>query len=365
MYHQYPPNSSSRGGPDAPPPSAKQNSFKKGLGFFPSSLVRSTKDPMFDMVKTPPGFSNKSSTPSEKKESSSGYSIPLIDLNQIAKADPKEKRRFIQTLGIALTQVGLVALKIPHFLPTLERVNTTMRQYFHQPLQQKILDWQGKGSIEGFSIQEQETSSKTEEADSKETYTIPQNFNQWPKKWPSFSRVMREYQDVLNRYSLEIMSYLLEYLGRPVELMEKTLPQMENILRLTYYPRIRNCTTPQAIWDRTHIDRSDLTLLSPGTIPGMQIKTSQGHWLLVTAPDDALIVMIGSQMEWRTAGLIKARPHRVINPGGQWERMERFDTQFFLSWNAPRLLSPLANCVELVTGGMTPTKKAAYLKKYS
>jgi len=337
-------------------PSTK-NSFKKGLGFFPTSLVRLVKDPIRELLNTTPSLP-ATDLDASRNGHSSGPAIPLIHLNQIVEARGEERQRLIQAFGIALAQVGFVALKVDQITPLLKQVDSETRRYFYQPLESKVLDWYGK---EGFSFQGQDLSCQTRKADIKEVFVIPSNFSRWPRRLPSFSRLMRDYYLFLMRHSQEVMKYLLEYLGQPIGGMGDGMTT--GTLRLVYYPT-KKFNDPEAVWEAPHIDQNAITLMSPGTIPGLQLQTTQGHWFSVHVPEGFLIAAIGKQVEWKTAGLMKARRHRVINPGGPYTRLERFASQLSVSWDKRYSLHPFENCIEFATKGMTASKKAAYLKKY-
>lgn len=337
--------------PNAAP--KNKNSFKKGLGFFPNSISCSVKDPMKELLKTTPTLTGGQDTPEKTGFSSeSGSTIPLFDLSQILLTSGQERSRLLQALGIGLTQVGFVAIKAENITPLLSQVNQVMSRYFCQPFERKILDWRTNERMLAFYPRGREVANKGEPADIKESYFIPPNFKDWPKNYPLFARVMSDYYSVLMEYVECLKRYIMEYLGHA----ERGVDCVENTLRLVYYPSIKSDDEPKALWAAPHVDRSLLTIMSPGTIPGLQMFTNRGHWQPVIVPEGFFIVSTGQLLEYKTAGLIKARSHRVINPGGSYVRKERFSTAFyaFLPENDP--MEPFENCVELMTREMSKSK---------
>jgi len=344
---------------------SKKNSYKKGLGFVQSSIARAVKDPISELLNTQSTNTKEHSSDNAEDVSihPSGSTIPLINLDQLSEGSSDDRRRLVQAFGIGLTQVGCVAVEIEYLTPLIEQVYSEMRRYFHQPLEMKILDWQGCDRLFGYSPQGNQTEPIDEKADIKESFFISKNFNQWPSQCRSFSRVMSEYHTILAEYAKHLMKYIFEYLGQSNEDVEYILGNGQNILQLVYNPTIRGGDDSEALWTVPHTNNSAITLISPGTIPGLQILTNQGHWLPVLVPKGFLIVSTGLQMENKTAGLMKAWRHRAINPGGQYTRMERFVTEFLVYWNPNYTLSPFDNCVELMTRGMSKKRKTSYLKK--
>jgi isopenicillin N synthase-like dioxygenase len=217
----------------------------------------------------------------------------------------------------------------------------------------------------GYSPRSREKTSGSTTADIKETFFIPPNFRDWPRGCSAFPRVISQYNSILTEYAKHLTMYVLAYLGQHNEDVMKTRDSAQNILRLTYYPSIKPEDDPKAFWTAPHCDQSLLTLSSAGTIPGLQFLSNHNQWQSVIVPEGFLVLNTGLQLQHKTAGLIKARLHRVINPGGLYTRLERFATIYFTSWSEDYSLNPFENCVELVTRGMSEKKKRAYLEEYS
>ncbi|MFQ5730195.1 MAG: 2-oxoglutarate and iron-dependent oxygenase domain-containing protein [Waddliaceae bacterium] len=353
--------------PSSTPIPSKKNSFRKGLGFFPNTMGRSIKEPIKEMLRTAPQITKGiyASTGKNASFGDSGSTIPLFDLDHLSNASGNEKSRLIQAFGIGLTQVGFVAVKAENLIPLIDQVHKEMKRYFHQPFEQKILDWRTNETMLGYSPRSREKTSHTRNADIKETFFIPPNFRDWPRGHTSFMRVMSQYHSILTECARHLTMYIMTYLGQHKEEVEKTHDSAQNILRLIYYPSIKPDDDPKAIWTAPHCDQSLLTLSSPGTIPGLQLLSNHNQWQPVIVPEEFFVLNTGLQLQHKTAGLIKARLHRVTNPGGPYTRLERFGTAYSISWSDDYSLAPFENCIELVTRGMSEKKKQAHLEEYT
>ena len=319
------------------------------------------------MLRTAPQITKGPSASTKKNASlgDAGSTIPLFNLDHLENATGEERCRLIQALGIGLTQVGFVAVKAENLIPLIDQVHKEMKHYFHQPFEQKILDWRSNETMLGYSPRTREKTSCTRNADIKETFFIPPNFRDWPRGYASFIRVMSQYHAILTEYARHLTMYIMTYLGQHQEEVEKTEDSSQNILRLIYYPSIKPDDDPKALWTAPHCDQSLLTIASPGTIPGLQFLSNHNQWQSVIVREGFLVLNTGLQLQHKTSGLIKARMHRVINPGGPYTRMERFASVYSTSWNENYSLAPFENCVELVTRGMSEKEKRDHLEEYS
>lgn len=293
--------------------------------------------------------------------------ISLIDLDAIQRAEGAERKRLIKQFGDALKEVGFLAVKTSEtFSSLIEAVNMQMRSYFGQELQDKMRDWHNNNGQTGFSPQGTETAAGAKKADLKETYFIPPNFSNWPDgmKMEEFRATMGVYHKELTGIASQLMGYIGEYVEESTEPVSQSMEAATNLLRLAYYPAARENDDPEAVWAAAHEDLNALTLLPPSEVPGLQLLSKEGHWLSVNAPKGYLIVNTGEQVELKTAGLIKATRHQVLNPGGIYARSPRFASIFFASWSNEFPLSPFEGCLKQMTSKMPEGEKAAYKAQF-
>lgn len=363
MSYPYNPQPySSGGGPPQTPPPAQKNSFKKGLGFINSTQAPYIHDAIKELVNTTPRFSRISS--SLKGSISKTATIPLVDLDNLSNTSGEARRVLVKSFGDALRHEGFVAIQASQLNSLIEQGYQEMKSYFLRPFEQKLFDWQANEGIQGYFQQGSECARESKYPDIKESYYIPPNFSQWPKSSASFSQTFSKYHAYMHEYAKSLLKILYEYLGQPHADVDHSFSQNTNILRLTRYLTLKPTDHPEALWAAPHKDSNAITLMVPGTIPGLEKLESNGQWKPIVVPKGYLIVGSGLLLEHKTAGLIKARIHRVINPGGKYTLAERYVATFFGNWKQTFSLAPFASCLEIVTHGMSPKRKTSFLKQY-
>ncbi|MGK5594118.1 MAG: 2-oxoglutarate and iron-dependent oxygenase domain-containing protein [Parachlamydiaceae bacterium] len=289
--------------------------------------------------------------------------IPLFDFVDLQQAEGERRKELIRRFGEGLRDVGFVAVKAESLIPLVDAANVEMEKYFSQPQEEKMKDWR-KNHGTGFSPQGRETAAGARKADLKETYFIPPNFTDWPKGREKFQEVMSNYHKEFTKLAALFMGFLAEFLGEVTEDITTSMQDAYNLIRLAHYPAPRPDDDPQAVWAAAHEDLNALTLLPPSKVPGLQLMTKEGEWKAVNIPQGYILVNTGEQVQHKTAGLIRATRHQVVNPGGVYARQKRLASIFFASWSAGFSLKPFESCVTEATKGMTAEEKEKYLKSY-
>lgn len=289
--------------------------------------------------------------------------IPLIDLDAIANAQGNERKVLIEQFGNGLKDVGFIAVKADFLVDRISSVNSEIEKYFSQDVSEKMKDWR-PSCQSGFSQQGRETAANAKKADIKETYFIPPGFTEWPSYRQEFKETMRAYHAELTIIATQVMAYIAEYLNEPTEDVAKSVSSACNLLRLAYYPAPKPTDDLEAVWAAAHEDLNALTLLPPSTVPGLQLLTKDGEWKSVNVPQGYLIINTGEQLQNKTAGMIQATRHRVVNPGGEHARQCRYASIFFASWSPEFSLAPFTSCVDKMTENMTEDQRREYLKQF-
>ena len=290
-------------------------------------------------------------------------SIPLIDLAAIDQSHGVLREELIKQFGDGLRDVGFIAIKAESLTLLIDRVNLEMSKYFSLPIEEKMKDWR-ETSQSGFSQEGRETAAGAKKADLKETFFIPPHYTDWPANRPEFKQVMEFYHGELTALASIVMGYISEYLKEPTEEVSKSVNSAQNLLRLAHYPAAKASDDPEAVWAGAHEDLNLLTLLPPSTVPGLQLMTKDGQWEAVNVPKGYLIVNTGEQLQSKTAGMIKATRHQVVNPGGEYAYQKRLASIFFASWSSDFSLKPFASCVNKITAEMSEVEKGRYLEQF-
>ena len=136
-----------------------------------------------------------------------------------------------------------------------------------------------------------------------------------PNQWPTASNLV-DFRPTLERWfseagdvADELMQVLSIGLGLPEDYFDRAFGEERmSLTKLIRYPQ----TPVGAFGVNAHHDAGFLTLLSPGTTPGLQIECADGSWLDVPVVEDALVVNLGEILQSMTGNYLLATPHRVV-----------------------------------------------------
>ena len=106
-------------------------------------------------------------------------------------------------------------------------------------------------------------------------------------------------------------------------------------MTLLHYPAQPPASDAMGI--HPHKDTNVITLLHPGDVPGLEVRSRDGEWITPDAPSDALVVNVGEMLELWSGGEYVATPHRVVNRSGY----ERYSFPFFVVPNHDVVVEPL------------------------
>jgi len=136
-----------------------------------------------------------------------------------------------------------------------------------------------------------------------------------PNQWPQNPELI-DFQPTLDRWFAELgsvadelMEVLSIGLGLPINYFDKVFgDERMSLTKLIRYP----ATPAGAFGVNAHHDAGFLTLLSPGTTPGLQIESADGSWLDVPVVENTLVVNLGEILQSMTGNYLLATPHRVV-----------------------------------------------------
>ena len=135
--------------------------------------------------------------------------------------------------------------------------------------------------------------------------------NQWPadSELSGFKPTLERWFVELGAVADELMQTLSIGLGLPADYFDRAFGnERMSLTKLIRYP----ATPAGAFGVNAHHDAGFLTLLSPGTTPGLQIETADGGWLDVPVVDNTLVVNLGEILQSMTGNYLLATPHRVV-----------------------------------------------------
>ena len=148
--------------------------------------------------------------------------------------------------------------------------------------------------------------------------------NRWPAELPELEAVMTEYWAACDRAAAPMMDAFAEGLGVDAAEFRSWHDAPLTNMTLLHYPA--QPPASDAVGIHPHKDTNVITLLHPGDVPGLEVRSRDGEWLTPDAPSDALVVNVGEMLELWSGGEFVATPHRVVNRSGR----ERYSFPFFV-----------------------------------
>ncbi|KAK7441025.1 hypothetical protein VKT23_016806 [Stygiomarasmius scandens] len=105
----------------------------------------------------------------------------------------------------------------------------------------------------------------------------------------------------------------------------------DNLRYVMYHPPAEEDREKKKhLWVSGHTDFGSVTFLYSQPIAGLQVLTPNGQWRYIRHYPDHIIVSLGDSMEFVTGGVLKAAPHRVIEPPEDQRRLDRLGIVYFI-----------------------------------
>ena len=301
--------------------------------------------------------------------------IPVVDLELIAKADPKQLR----DLEFGLGDLGLIHIKNHGIDPeVLDRFYVAFDRFCRLKHEEKA-----PLSLGEIWFQRGWTPPDTERAviaggqpDFKECYFIspeesedglraeyPQIFAE--NVWPDFSdaeefkttylRIGRQ----LHQVGLTLLEGVARALGLPSSVFTERVKGGAHVTRaLHYLPLTESQVGSEVRWGEEHTDFNLLTLLpggrfyyddgapyQPRGVSGLYLrargddKYPQGRRVKGSAPKGCIIAQVGQQLEILTGGHLLATPHEILPPNEA--KVHRSSMAHFIHSHPHQVLTPL------------------------
>ena len=87
-----------------------------------------------------------------------------------------------------------------------------------------------------------------------------------------------------------------------------------NLMRIIHYPPLRSSDHKNAIRAAEHEDINLITLLSPGSEPGLQVLNKTNQWIDIKSNPEWLVINTGDMLKECSNEYFPSTTHRVINP---------------------------------------------------
>lgn len=157
-----------------------------------------------------------------------------------------------------------------------------------------------------------------------------------------FGSAVRSYQEAALGVGEVVLGALAVALGAERTFFASVMTQPQCRLRLLHYAPmaiLEDGTLP--VSNTSHTDYGLITLLATDGIPGLEVRSLDGDWVPVEAPDASLIVNLGDMLARWTNDRYRSTPHRVV---GSPDR-DRFSIPFFINPDPSTMVECMPSCV--------------------
>ncbi|KAJ5306193.1 hypothetical protein N7508_005208 [Penicillium antarcticum] len=299
--------------------------------------------------------------------------IPIIDLSTLDSPHLEERQQLAQSIYDVCTQVGFFYI-INHGIPDemVKEIHNAAERFFGLPEEQKMTFYIGNSpKFRGYSPLGSEKSTGTDDdpiapedavsalseafdigyetaMDNQKSKTDPlprdpyqlYGDNQWPDQdtLPGFSRTYIEYCSLVLGLCRKMMRIFALALDLPEGHFDSMVQDPGVTSRMMHYP-------PQPVKEEVreglgaHTDYECFTILSQGSVPGLQVLNHSGEWILAPPLPGTLVVNIADCLSIWTNKKFKSTIHRVTNLTGQ----ERYSIPFFFGVDYDATISVLPN----------------------
>ncbi|KAK9232366.1 hypothetical protein WN943_022612 [Citrus x changshan-huyou] len=265
--------------------------------------------------------------------------VPIIDLSLLSFSTPYAKQEEeLQKLRSALSSWGCFQA-IGHGIPTtfLDKIRRVTREYFEQPMDEKKKQAKGVEEVEGYGADPTpEEGQFLDWSDRLFLDVYPKDQRKphfWPERPESFRGLIEEYCFKIKTVT-EITS---KAMAKSLKLEENCfLNQFGNRsqyqARFSYYA---HCQRPDLVLGlKPHSDGTGYTIVLQDE-EGLQVLKDE-QWFTVPKISEAVLVLMGDQMEIMTNGIFKSPVHRVVTSAEK----ERFSVVVFYAPELNKEIGP-------------------------
>ncbi len=287
------------------------------------------------------------------------HEVPTLDLGAYLDGDLAARDSLAEQLRYIQENIGFYYV-INHGIPRapIDRAYKALQEFCALPMEEKLklkIDHNSVGYIPPEStVYVTSIVNKNTEKDLNETITLARERtpdhphikagyrfcgpNPWPEQLPEFKEAMIDYQNTLSRLGYAMLPLYALALGKPADFFDPFFAEPTWWTRNAHYPPARAKDNQFGI--APHCDHSFMTLLPISEVPGLEILTPEGDWLVAKPVKDSIIVNTGEFLNRWTNGRFMATPHRVVPP-----QKDRYSMAMFFNPSPDTVAEPLDTCV--------------------
>jgi isopenicillin N synthase-like dioxygenase len=287
--------------------------------------------------------------------------IPILDLGPLLAGEPGAVERLAGELRYACTEVGFYYVK-NHGIPqaVIDRGFAESARFHALPLDEKLklkVNRHKIGYIEMASAVTRHTNVSTDKRPNLyAAYCVRRDLeaddpdvlagkpfcgpNQWPSDLPGFREGIMGFFAGLQGLGETLLPLYAAALDLPRDYFQAAFEKPLINFQLNYYPHQESFDGSQ-FGVAPHTDLGFMTILAQAQVPGLEIGTRDGRWVVAPVLPGHFLINTGDMLRRWTNDLFLSTPHRVINTS----RQERYSVPFFYNPNPDTMISALPTCV--------------------
>lgn len=257
--------------------------------------------------------------------------IPIIDIGLFSSSSATiiEKENELQKLKSALCSWGCFQAT-GHGIPTtfLEKIRQVSREFFQQPMEERVKCSKRVDEMQGYGGDP--TPEQGQFLDWQDRLFLevdPEEVKKlefWPENPKTFRQVLEDYTTKMKMITERVSIAMAQSLQLEENCFQNQLGKQAILqARFNYYSR---CERPEMVLGlKPHGDGSAYTIILQDDVEGLQVLKGE-QWFTVPAISNALLVLMGDQMEIMTNGIFKSPLHRVVSNSDK----DRYSIAMFL-----------------------------------
>lgn len=285
-------------------------------------------------------------------------SIPTVNLDLFRSKDAEQKKKFVEEIGSAYSDIGFVAIENHGIDQNLiDHLYDQIRKFFDLDIAIKKKYENVEGGQRAYTSFGKEHAKDSNKGDLKEFWHFGQILDEndplrkeYPNnvevvELPAFSKYGLEAYKAFEDTGKVILQSLALYLGLDEFYFDKWVDRGNSILRPIYYPAITEAPEG-AVRAGAHEDINLITLLVGASADGLEVQDRDGNWIQAKAGKDQIVVNVGDMLQRLSNDKLKSTTHRVVNPPKELWATPRYSLPFFLHPQSAMPLNCLANCID-------------------
>lgn len=291
---------------------------------------------------------------------STDETIPILDLGPYLAGVPSADFRLAEELRQACENIGFHFI-VNHGVPQnlIDRAFAETARFHAQPLADKmklLINDHMIGYLPlGYSTFRSSTINRNTKHDLNEALFVRRDrapddpdvvsgkrwrgLNQWPADLPGFRETMVEYFRTMEALGQKLLPLYALALDMPRDWFVPRFDGAHINLRLSHYPADAAAEDNQ-FGIAPHADAGFLTMLPQSEVPGLEIRTASGKWLVAPSLPGSYLVNTGDTLNRWTNGRFLSTPHRASNNSNR----ERYAMPFFYDPNTDTVIECLPTC---------------------